>query len=112
MWEDSFKEKIEPVDIYIFRATSIPCGKRKGRFSGAFFRKAEDIHVTMGSMYSIPSLYHEFCHHYLNHTVLEADTEHKDKRWKVWKEEQEAMRQHIRKERKRLNLSKIYWSKE
>jgi len=112
MWEAANNKKIRPVNIYIFRENSIPCGKRKGRFSGAFFLGEQDIHVTMGDRYSIPSLYHELYHHELYYSPLNADTEHRDKRWKIWKQDQRAIVQHIRKQRANLNWYEIYWSKE
>lgn len=112
IWRKTNKENIKPVDVYLFRERSIPCGKRKGRFSGVFHLRDQDIHVVMGSKYSVPSLYHELCHLYLHQTPLMADTEHKDPRWKKWGQEQEALRQYIRRERGRLDFNKVYWSEE
>lgn len=69
-----------PVEVYLFRGGSIPCGELNGQFRGCHYGPHGPIHLIIGDRYELPAFYHELIHHVLD----DGDNNHSDTRWNTW----------------------------
>lgn len=103
-FEFDWGSKVRPVQIYLFRGDSIPCGNLEGKYWGCHYSPKGPIHAIMGEYYEIPVVYHELVHH----MIPGNDHNHLDPRWNtMWNIRQAIIIMWIQADRLNLDLNKI-----
>ena len=100
---------LRPVNVYVFRGTSVPCGTHRPRTGfvtiGCHHGPNGPIHLIMGKSYELPALYHEYVHHMING----GDGKHKNPKWSYWDKENENINKSIKRSRSRINMHGVIY---
>lgn len=94
---------IRPVTVFLFRGTLVP-GSTASKVIGTHYSDNGPILAAMGSMFEIPALYHELCHHKI------GDADHENSLWGKWDSRERFIDVQLRTKREHLNWHDIYWT--